>query len=427
MTRRMYLPVYAVALAPVLLVSTMVAKADSYPGKGMTTAQVEHSFGHPRLKSAPSGLPPITHWVYDTFTVYFDRDRVIFHIKSAGAQAQATAATAARNKTQKGKLKNARVPVAAVAAAPIVAHKPIAAPVAAAPVAAAAAVAPVAASVAAPPPAPVAAPVAEPAPAQANLSALMDSEKGHAATPHPVTRPVEKKAVAASPAISTQPTVKAVTPMQAVRAGLVRVFQEKQAWYAGLAFGTSNYSTLASGECDESLTHAGFSTGCGKVTGDSAYKVYGGYNIMPMLAVEGGINQLGSSNFSTSVQQSAGFLKVNTVDISGKISSLIVNANVVLNLHPGKSEKADIGVKLGAYTAANDIKSSATGPGVNSRDDLNHSFNNSSTYMGLQGSYQLFGGLAAELEWNRFRNLGIANHASSRNVDTFLAGLQYTF
>jgi hypothetical protein len=425
----MYLPVYAVALAPVLLVSTMVAKADSYPGKGMTTAQVEHSFGHPRLKSAPSGLPPITHWVYDTFTVYFDRDRVIFHIKSAGAQAQATAATAARSKTQKGKLKNPKPPVAAAAVAPVAARKPVPVPVpvpvAAAPVAAA----PVAASVAAPAPAPVAAaPVAEAAPAQANLGTLMESEKSHAATPHTVAKPVEKKVGSSpSPAASSQPVVKAVTPMQAVRAGLVRVFQEKQAWYAGLAFGTSNYSTLASGECDESLTHAGFSTGCGKVTGDSAYKIYGGYNIMPMLAVEGGINQLGSSNFSTSVQQSAGFLKVNTVDISGKISSLIVNANVVLNLHPGKSEKADIGVKLGAYTAANDIKSSATGPGVNSRDDLNHSFNNSSTYMGLQGSYQLFGGLAAELEWNRFRNLGIANHASSRNVDTFLAGLQYTF
>jgi len=52
------------------------------PARGMSMAQVEHSFGVPATRLDPRGgdaprHPVINRWVYDRFTVYFERDRVI--------------------------------------------------------------------------------------------------------------------------------------------------------------------------------------------------------------------------------------------------------------------------------------------------------------------------------------------------------------
>jgi hypothetical protein len=52
------------------------------PARGMSMAQVEQSFGVPATRLDPRGgdaprHPVINRWVYDRFTVYFERDRVI--------------------------------------------------------------------------------------------------------------------------------------------------------------------------------------------------------------------------------------------------------------------------------------------------------------------------------------------------------------
>jgi hypothetical protein len=47
------------------------------PGRGMTKDQVESRFGAPPEKIQPVGEPPISRWIYPTFTVYFEYDRVI--------------------------------------------------------------------------------------------------------------------------------------------------------------------------------------------------------------------------------------------------------------------------------------------------------------------------------------------------------------
>jgi hypothetical protein len=52
------------------------------PPRGMTMGQVEQRFGAPASKLQPAGgdapqHPVINRWVYDRFTVYFERDRVI--------------------------------------------------------------------------------------------------------------------------------------------------------------------------------------------------------------------------------------------------------------------------------------------------------------------------------------------------------------
>lgn len=52
------------------------------PARGMTMAQVERQFGAPASRLDPRGgeaptHPVINRWVYDRFTVYFERDHVI--------------------------------------------------------------------------------------------------------------------------------------------------------------------------------------------------------------------------------------------------------------------------------------------------------------------------------------------------------------
>jgi hypothetical protein len=51
--------------------------AAPHPDRFMTMEQVEAKFGAPREKIAPVGDPPITRWVYDDYTVYFENQQVL--------------------------------------------------------------------------------------------------------------------------------------------------------------------------------------------------------------------------------------------------------------------------------------------------------------------------------------------------------------
>jgi len=50
------------------------------PTRGLAMQQVEERFGPPREKFAPVGEPPITRWIYDKFTVYFEQQYVIHSV-----------------------------------------------------------------------------------------------------------------------------------------------------------------------------------------------------------------------------------------------------------------------------------------------------------------------------------------------------------
>ena len=52
----------------------------STPAKGMTMQQVEERFGSPQKKLPATGNPPITRWIYDNYTVYFERQYVIHSV-----------------------------------------------------------------------------------------------------------------------------------------------------------------------------------------------------------------------------------------------------------------------------------------------------------------------------------------------------------
>lgn len=51
--------------------------SQTVPGRGMHMDQVEAKFGAPKEKIPAVGNPPISRWVYDNYTVYFERDIVL--------------------------------------------------------------------------------------------------------------------------------------------------------------------------------------------------------------------------------------------------------------------------------------------------------------------------------------------------------------
>lgn len=50
------------------------------PGNGMTMDQVMQRFGEPKERVGAVGDPPISRWVYDSYTVYFEHDLVLHSV-----------------------------------------------------------------------------------------------------------------------------------------------------------------------------------------------------------------------------------------------------------------------------------------------------------------------------------------------------------
>jgi hypothetical protein len=50
------------------------------PSAGMTKTQVQQRFGEPAGFKDGVGIPPISSWSYNKFTVYFEHDRVIHSV-----------------------------------------------------------------------------------------------------------------------------------------------------------------------------------------------------------------------------------------------------------------------------------------------------------------------------------------------------------
>lgn len=58
-------------------------QAAAMPHKGMSMTEVERSFGQPGKVLSPVGTPPITRWIYEGYTVYFDHSYVIHAVEHA--------------------------------------------------------------------------------------------------------------------------------------------------------------------------------------------------------------------------------------------------------------------------------------------------------------------------------------------------------
>jgi len=55
------------------------------PTNGQSKADVEAKFGAPVEKRSAVGDPPISNWKYDAYSVYFERDLVLFTVLHPGA------------------------------------------------------------------------------------------------------------------------------------------------------------------------------------------------------------------------------------------------------------------------------------------------------------------------------------------------------
>jgi len=55
------------------------------PVNGQDKATVEAKFGTPIQKQPTVGDPPISSWKYDTYSVYFEHDLVLFTVLHPGA------------------------------------------------------------------------------------------------------------------------------------------------------------------------------------------------------------------------------------------------------------------------------------------------------------------------------------------------------
>ncbi|MES9846323.1 MAG: hypothetical protein ABW162_15110 [Candidatus Sedimenticola sp. PURPLELP] len=77
------IPAASVVTADVLLLDAISenpvnsAEGVPRPGAGQTMDQVRSRFGEPANEIPWIGDPPISRWVYDDFTVYFEHDHVI--------------------------------------------------------------------------------------------------------------------------------------------------------------------------------------------------------------------------------------------------------------------------------------------------------------------------------------------------------------
>jgi hypothetical protein len=73
------LPATPLASADVLLLDAIAEVPESIerPSRGMSMNQVRAKFGDPQQEFPWVGDPPITRWVYEDFTVYFEHELVL--------------------------------------------------------------------------------------------------------------------------------------------------------------------------------------------------------------------------------------------------------------------------------------------------------------------------------------------------------------
>lgn len=72
--------------ADVLLIEEVrQAERMDLPQNGVSMSEVRAKYGEPVTTSAAVGNPPITRWDYDRWSVYFERDLVLFTVLHKGA------------------------------------------------------------------------------------------------------------------------------------------------------------------------------------------------------------------------------------------------------------------------------------------------------------------------------------------------------
>lgn len=73
----------AIQSSPAVFLKAAVNKESfKKPSKGMSMRKVERLFGEPLQIMPSTGKPPITRWIYNSFTVYFEGKYVIHAVRN---------------------------------------------------------------------------------------------------------------------------------------------------------------------------------------------------------------------------------------------------------------------------------------------------------------------------------------------------------
>ena len=59
----------------------IVQQLPTMPPRGATKDEVRQRLGEPERRVSAVGDPPISRWIYEEFTVYFEYDRVLHSVK----------------------------------------------------------------------------------------------------------------------------------------------------------------------------------------------------------------------------------------------------------------------------------------------------------------------------------------------------------
>lgn len=65
-----------------LMVSSVYADMMKFPARGTSMDEVLSQSGEPEKKLDAVGQPPITRWIYQDYTVYFEHQTVIHSVKN---------------------------------------------------------------------------------------------------------------------------------------------------------------------------------------------------------------------------------------------------------------------------------------------------------------------------------------------------------
>ena len=200
-------------------------------------------------------------------------------------------------------------------------------------------------------------------------------------------------------------------------------------FYAGLGLGQSRYGIDFAGQVERAYEGTAFAV-TGASTGrmhDTAYRVLGGYQFSPYVAIEGGWQHLGSVNGSYALQT----VHADTFARNAEWKLSGFNATLV-GTYPFAERFAAIG-KLGAFFSKLEFRESTTS-GTGARSTFNAPDDNGAHFMwGAGGSYQITDHVALRLDWDRIEGVGrtfaLTDEGNGRfsHVDMWSAALIWRF
>lgn len=185
--------------------------------------------------------------------------------------------------------------------------------------------------------------------------------------------------------------------------------------YAGVSVGESKFNASAS-ELDSSLSSGGFTTSGSSVDEkDVGWKIFGGYQFNPNLAVEGGYVDLGKLSFKSTVTLPtpgtvSGDIKAKEgvfVDVLG-----IVPINDMFSLYG----------KVGAYNIKTEVSANYT-----AGTSMSDSARNSGYAYGLGGEMKFDDAMSARIEWQRFNKVGDSDKTLQGDIDLFSVAAVFKF